>query len=81
MNKNNETIDKIILSAAASKEWQKVAMVISKVFDNPEFKEAEATAQDVANRIRVLVEDNKLEATGNIRRWRDSTIRLAGIVI
>ncbi|MCK5374072.1 MAG: hypothetical protein KAJ40_02195 [Alphaproteobacteria bacterium] len=76
MNKNSETIDKIILSSAAGKEWQKTAMVISKVFDAPEFEGASLTGQDVANRIRVLVEDDKLEAKGNLRRWRDSTVRL-----
>jgi len=76
MNKNSETIDKIILTSAATKEWQKTAMVISKVFDDPKFDGANTTAQNIADRIFVLAENDKLEAKGNLRRWRDSSVRL-----
>ncbi|MCK5384866.1 MAG: hypothetical protein KAJ29_04765 [Alphaproteobacteria bacterium] len=78
MSNNNETnLDALIL-AAATKEPQKTAVLISKIFDDSSFDKENSTAQDVANRIRVLVEDGKLEAAGNIRRWRDSTVRLLG---
>ena len=76
MNKNSETIDKIILTSAATKERQKVALVISRVFDSPKFPGGETTAQNVADRIFVLAEAGKLESTGNLRRWRESTVRL-----
>lgn len=74
---NNETLDTMLLSAA-TKDWQKVAVLISKVFDDPAFDGASTSAQDIAYRIRVLGENDKLETNGNIRRWRDSTVRLIG---
>ncbi len=77
MNKTSETVDKIILTSAATKERQKVAMVISKVFEHKDFDGASTTAQNVADRILVLAESGKLESTGNLRRWRESTVRLA----
>jgi hypothetical protein len=76
MNENSETIDKIILGHAVTNERQKVAMVISRVFEHPSFDGASTTAQNVADRILVLAEAGKLESTGNLRRWRESTVRL-----
>ncbi len=70
-----ETLDEFILSAATD-EWQKTAVLISKVFDNPAFDSAANKAQDVAERLYILVDNGRLEATGNMRRWRDSNIRL-----
>ena len=67
-------IEKMIISAA-SKDWQKTAMVISKVFDNPKFDNT-YSAQDVAAIIGTLIEGGKLSSQGNIRRWRDSSVRL-----
>ena len=72
-------IDGLILSAA-SEEWQKTALMISKVFDDPAFDKDKDTAQSVAERIYTLVDGGKLEASGNIRRWRDSNVRLVGAV-
>ena len=73
----NDKIDKMILSAASG-EWQKTALVISKVFDNPDFDKEELSGQNVAERIYALIEDKKLTSTGNIRRWRDSNVKLVG---
>ncbi len=70
-------IDALVLSAASG-EWQKTALLISKVFDDPAFSTEKDTAQSVAERIYTLVDDGKLEANGNVRRWRDSNVRLVG---
>jgi len=75
MSSNDETLDGLILSAA-TKDWQKTAVLISKVFDDPAFDKANNTAQIVAERLYILLDSGKLEATGNIRRWRDSNVRL-----
>lgn len=69
-------LDALIL-AAASNEWQKTALVISKVFDDPAFDKDKATGQIIAMRIYELVDNKALVSTGNIRRWRDSNVKLA----
>ncbi len=71
-----DTIDQMILSAANA-EWQKTALVISKVFDCPEFDKDALNSQNVAERIYALIEAGALISTGNIRRWRDSNVKLA----
>jgi len=73
---DSNNIDTLILSAV-SKDWQKTALVISKVFDDTAFDKEALNAQNVAESIYDLLDDGKLEATGNIRRWRDSNVRLA----
>lgn len=75
MTKINDDIDTMILSAASG-QWQKTALVISKVFDNPDFDKDALNGQNVAERIYALIEANKLTSTGNIRRWRDSNVKL-----
>jgi len=75
MSNNEQKLDELILSAVTN-EWQKTAVLISKVFDNPAFNKEKATAQDVAQRLYILVDSGKLEVDGNMRRWRDSTVRL-----
>lgn len=77
MTKHNETIDGLLLSTANG-EWQKTALLISKMFEDPAFKGVEGLAAQIAARIQVLVDAGKLEAKGNLRRWRDSEVRLAG---
>ncbi len=76
MTKINDDIDTMILSAASS-QWQKTALVISKVFDDPKFDKGTLNSQNVAERIYALVDGGKLSSTGNIRRWRDSNVKLA----
>lgn len=69
-------IDPMILSVASGK-WQKTALLISQVFDADGFDKNTMSGQMVADRIYVLVEAGTLEATGNIRRWRESNVRVA----
>ncbi|MGH1456584.1 MAG: DUF3658 domain-containing protein [Alphaproteobacteria bacterium] len=72
----NDQIDQMILSAATN-DWQKTALIISKVFDDPAFDKETLTGQNVAERIYALAENGTLSTTGNIRRWRDSNVKLA----
>jgi hypothetical protein len=75
MSNQDETIDALILSAASGK-WQKVAIVISKVFDDPAFDGAGMSAQNVAEQLYILVDNGQLAVQGNMRRWRDGQVRL-----
>ncbi len=75
MTKNNEDLDALIISMM-SNDWQKTSMVISKVFEDPAFKDDENLAQKVAQRIYIMVDSGKLESLGNMRRWRSSDVRL-----
>lgn len=73
----NEKIDALII-AAASAEWQKVALIISKVFEADGFDKLGVKAADVADRLYILVDAGQLSVEGNMRRWRDSDVKLAG---
>ncbi|NCT41345.1 MAG: hypothetical protein GW778_06775 [Alphaproteobacteria bacterium] len=74
----NEQIDALILTAA-SDEFVKIAVIISKVYDA--MPEAGITphidsGKDIAERLYILVDNGRLEVKGNMRRWRDSEIKL-----
>ena len=73
----NEKIDALVLSVATA-EWGKVALVISKVFECEGFAELGVSAQDVAERLYILVDAGQLSVQGNMRRWRDSDVKLVG---
>ena len=77
MTKPNNAIDALLLSSASG-EWQKTALLISRVFEDPAFKGVDGLAAHIATRIQALVESGKLEAKGNLRRWRDSEVRAVG---
>lgn len=74
MSQNHEKIDALILAAAPS-EWIKTAVLISRVFDAPDFAGLNSTAQDVAERLYTLVDNGQIEGKGNMRRWRDSDVK------
>ena len=80
MSDPNAELDAAILSVAGT-DWVKTAVLISNVFDAPAFPPAlkgkENLAQHVAERLYILVDNGQLEAQGNMRRWRDSNVRLA----
>lgn len=69
-------IDDLILAEAGA-DWCKVAVFIAKVMDAAGGKGLETTGQAVAQRVYAMVEDGKLEAKGNVRRWRAGEIRKA----
>ncbi len=64
--------------AAASAEWQKVALLISAVFDALAARQITTPAQTIAERIYALADSGKLDSGGNLRRWRDGTVRVKG---
>jgi hypothetical protein len=67
----NKFIDTLILSLTSDR-WQKVARIIALVSD----RVAEGTDFEIiAARIRVLVEEGKLQAKGDLSRWRHSEVR------
>jgi Protein of unknown function len=68
-------VDRLILSFAQV-QWRKVAMIISKVVDASGRRWGDAELHEVAERIRVLVEDGRLEAQGDLSKWRHSEVRL-----
>lgn len=75
MNDTDVQIDALILAVAGT-EWQKTAMVISAVFDHPDFNKDAHSAQDVAERLYILVDNGQLDIQGNMRRWRNSEVKL-----
>lgn len=71
----NAKLEGMIL-AACSNEWQKIAVVISSVFDAPEFDKEKNTAAEIAERIYIMVDSGKLDVSGNMRRWRNGAVKL-----
>jgi len=70
-NLSDDELDARLLSHALP-EWQKVAMLVSQTIrDFENWDEERLTA-----RIRALVDEGKLEAAGNLHRWRFSEVRL-----
>lgn len=75
MSKMDEKIDALLMEAATT-EWEKTAVVISKVFDTPNFSDLGVKSQDVAQRLYILIDNGRLDVQGNMRRWRDSAVKL-----
>ena len=68
-------LDPLILSAAG-REWDNVTGVMSRVFDHADFDKSAYKAQDIAERIYILVDNGQLDVEGNMRRWREGRIKL-----
>lgn len=78
MTQSPEKIDALIMTAA-SDHFTKIAVIISKVYDHFEGEGLELTktlAQEIAERLYILVDNGGLECQGNMRRWRDADVRL-----
>ena len=78
MSDKNEKIDALIMEAI-SEHFTKIAVIISKVYDHFEGEGQELTkdlAKEIAERLYILVDNGALESQGNMRRWRDSNVRL-----
>lgn len=71
-----DPLDSVILHAAGP-DWLKVAVFIARVVDAAKAADHEATGQQIAARIYALVDAGKLEAKGNVRRWRAGEVRRA----
>ncbi len=79
MNMTAENLDALILEAASA-HFTKVAVIIAKTYDAFEAQGQDVTkdfAAQVAERIYALVDAGKLQAQGNMRRWREGDVRLA----
>jgi hypothetical protein len=73
---SNSQIDEAILSVTVT-SWRKVARVIvmtDKILGDS-LPEGEAGLDLVADRIAALVQDGRLLAQGDIKKWRYSEVR------
>jgi hypothetical protein len=70
-------IDEAILSVTDA-SWTKVALVITKVADTmgSGLPEGDAAYNLIARRIEILVQDGRLLAQGDIKKWRHSEVRM-----
>ena len=78
MTQSPEKTDALIMAAAGA-EFTKIAVIISKVYDDFEAQGLELTktlSKEIAERLYILVDNGALEAQGNMRRWRDADVKL-----
>jgi hypothetical protein len=74
---SDSDIDAAIL-AVAKTSWRKVALIFSQAAKHisADFDAREDAYRLVARRIHALVADGRLEAQGDLEKWRHSEIRL-----
>ena len=74
---NTSRIDDEIL-AAAQKSWRKVAMIVAKTSsaEGTGVPDDEQGHRVIASRIEALVQDGRLVAQGDLKKWRHSEVRL-----
>ncbi len=74
---NTSRIDEAILSVAQP-HWRKVAMIIGKTadVDGVGVTDDDEGHEIIAARIEALVGEGRLVAQGNLKKWRNSEVRL-----
>jgi hypothetical protein len=72
---SDQELDRLIMSLTPA-SWQKVAMILAKSLGRLESDRMRVSAERLAARIEFLVPAGRLEAQGNLSRWRYSEIRL-----
>ncbi len=75
---SEETIDSMILETATP-DFTRTAVLISKTYDAciaAGMPANDSLAKDIAERLYILIDNGRIEAEGNMRRWRDSEVRL-----
>ena len=77
---SEKDIDQIIFSVMKPR-WQKVALVVCFAIEQCEALNLEVTGEIFAARIQALVEADRLENQGDVRKWRHSEVRLKGAVL
>lgn len=80
---DNEKTDALILEACSG-HFTKIAVIIAKVYDDFEGEGLELTetlAKEIAERVYILVDHGRLECNGNMRRWRESDVKLIQNVV
>src|SRR5581483_7490199 len=75
MAPSDEDIDRLILSFATDR-FRKVAMVLGQVFIYCRDHGLELSEDALGDRLHALVDGGRLEAQGNLFRWRWSEVRL-----
>jgi Protein of unknown function len=68
-------LDAIIFSSV-TRHYRKVALVISKAFDECKARALPIDHEVIGVRIRLLTETGRLESQGDVRKWRFSEVRL-----
>ncbi|MAE51599.1 MAG: hypothetical protein CMH27_07295 [Micavibrio sp.] len=71
----DHTLDPLIMDNAGD-DWQNVTTIISGVFDHAGFDKTAYSAQDIAERVYILVDSGRLDVQGNMRRWREGQVKL-----
>ena len=71
---SDSALDDLILSAVDD-AWCKVAVLLSRVVDAANAKGLDITGQVIAARLYALVENGRVDAKGNVRRWRAGEVR------
>lgn len=71
----NQRIDEIILHFTADK-WQKVALVVASVLLDGGEEMKEVNDFEVADRVKVLASEGRIESRGDLDKIRYSEIRL-----
>ena len=71
---DNAVLDDLIV-ACADAAWCKVAVLIARATDAARERTVPVTGQSIAQRIYALVETGRLDAQGNVRRWRAGEVR------
>ena len=75
MSPASDEIDRVILSLAREK-WQKVLMIVARSLDALGREMDDDGLHCVGQRVVALVQAGKLEAQGDVSRWRHSEVRL-----
>ena len=73
-----EIIDSKILESA-NEDFIKTAVLISQTYDAcvaAGVPANETLAKEIAERLYILIDNGRIEAKGNMRRWRDSEVKL-----
>jgi uncharacterized protein DUF6968/uncharacterized protein DUF3658 len=69
------SIDRMV-QQVAKPNWLKVARIVADVLSECERHQMDVSGDSVADSIRFLVEQGKLEAQGDLAQWRFSEVRL-----
>lgn len=78
MTNQPSQIDTILLATTPT-DFIKTAVLIAQSYDACVADGIPATdtlAKDIAERLYILVDNGRIEAKGNMRRWRDSEVKL-----
>jgi Protein of unknown function len=70
-------IDEVVFSVVTPR-WQKIAMIVGKAAERDRTLALAINAETFGARVVALAEAGRIEAKGDIRKWRFSEVRLKG---